>query len=423
MSKNAPIATSAASFGLLRYDWGGLALCALLLGLYAYVWGLGPGATSDSRYYVAAARSWQISGQLLSPEGKPYVFWGPLYPVLLATVGVGQHGLCAVAWLHGACLLGSWVGWSWLGARLLGTGTGRGKQLYWGILALNTPWLVTTKFVWSETGFLLLFTAYVVALYGYLSTKRKGWLLAATLAGLLIPLQRTAGMFLLAGVALGLIVGYGRALRHYGWWLPLHGLVSVSGGAVWQAYVWRTGLDVPLTVVEPSARAAQALSDFSFVLLRWVLPLPTPQGPVSWLYLMGGLALSVGLVIGAAEWGRFGRLLLLATAVYLAGHVLSYMLGRGAAGIYDGERYAAVLYGPVMLMLLAATRRVLRPQLRHLVVLLWLLYPAVRVVHNALFLRSKVKAACVVSHRLPTSPAGLAAQHALFCSSIPNARF
>ncbi|UOG76336.1 hypothetical protein MTX78_06985 [Hymenobacter tibetensis] len=377
-----------------------MALAAIvLLSLYTYAWGTGPATTPDSWHYLEAARSWEAAGKLVSPTGTPYVFWGPLYPVLLAWFGAAQYPAQAVAWLHTLGLLGSWLSWTWLGAQVLGSET-TWKRLYPWVLALSTPWLVTAKFVWSETVFLLLFSIYIIALYQYLISSRLKWLFTATGVGMLLPLQRTAGLFLLAGVAIGLVAGYGRLLWAYGWWLPLHLALSVAGGVVWQLHVQRTGLDDPLIVYSKAAWGIQPLSDFSFVLLRWVLPLPFPVGAVSWLYLVGGALLVVVLTAGATELGRFSRMLSVVIAVYIGWHVLSHILSRGAAGPHDSERYAAVLFGPVALLLFGALRRGLakRPRVVYGIVALVLIYSAVRVWHNAVFCHQLQTPVLTVQH-------------------------
>ncbi|WP_206986223.1 hypothetical protein [Hymenobacter telluris] len=295
-----------------------------------------------------------------------------------------------LVWVYALSLIGSLLGWSWLGSQLLGQETAW-KRCYPWVLALSTPWLMTAKFVWSETSFLLLFTAYAVGLYSYLTTKRKGWLLAATAAGMLLPLQRTAGFFVLFGVALGLVVAYRRTLRAYALALALHFLLSVSGGLLWQVRVWRTGLDLPLVLSNPATAGGQAMSDFGFMLVHWLLPLPVPTAPITWGYLAGGALVVAILVVGAAEIGKFGQVLLITAGVYVVLHALSYQLSRGSAGFHDSERYAAVFFGPVMLLLFGALRRTLgnHPRLLHVLLLIWLLYPAARMIHNAVFLRSR----------------------------------
>jgi hypothetical protein len=348
----------------------------------------GPAQTPDSRYYLAAAHSWAATRQLLNPDGTAYVFWGPLYPVLLAAAGAVQQPVLAVVVLHAGSLLGSWAGWTWLSRKLLGSEVVWKTVVPWA-LAFSTPWLLAAKFIWAESVFLLLFTAYAAALYGYLATRQRRWLVLATVAGFLLPLQRTTGLFLLAGTAVGLLAGYGwqelgRRRGILGW----HLLASLAGGVAWQMWVARSGLDEPLTVYARAAWGLQPLSDFSFVLTRWVVPLPVPAGLVSWAYLLAGAALLGLLVLGARNLGRFGWVLLAMVAMYIGWHVVAHVLSRGAAGLHDGERYAGVVFGPVMLLLCGSVRALAGkyPRWRLLLLLVWLLYPAARAVRNSMFL-------------------------------------
>ncbi|SET57653.1 hypothetical protein SAMN04487998_2275 [Hymenobacter actinosclerus] len=380
---------------------------AVLLGLYGYSWGRGPLATSDSAYYLAAARSWAGAGQLLNPDGSPYTFWAPLYPVLLAVVGAAATPARAVGLLHALALLVGWAGWTWLGRQLLRPANPGRWVLPW-VLALSTPWLVAAKFVWAETGFLALFALYAVALYRYLEQRQVSWLLLATVAGILLPLQRSSGLFLLAGAAAGLTVGYGwRVWRPQRGALLLHVAASACAGVAWQVAVIRSGLSIPLVPNQEAAWGLQALSDFGFVLVRWLTPLPTPTKLVPLAYLLAGGALAVALSRGAAATGRFGRVLLLTSVVYIGWHVLANVLSRGAAGIHDGERYAGVLFGPVCILLSGALQLRSSTPLRHrmlvLALLLWLAYPVTRVLHNAVRLHKQPPATLLVPQTTRTS--------------------
>ncbi|WBA42268.1 hypothetical protein [Hymenobacter canadensis] len=361
--------------------------------------GSGPAQTPDSRYYLAAAHSWATTRHLLNPDGTTYVFWGPLYPVLLAAAGAVRTPALAVPMLHAVCLLGSWAGWTWLSRKMLGTDAAWPAVVPW-VLAFSTPWLMAAKFIWAESVFLLLFTAYAAALYGYLTSRQHRWLVLATVAGFLLPLQRTTGLFLLAGTAVGLLVGYGwQQMGRRRGILVWHLLASLSGGVAWQAWVARSQHDEPLVVYAKAAWGLQPLSDFSFVLTRWVVPLPVPAGSVSWGFLLAGAALLGLLVLGAGNLGRFGWVLLITVATYIGWHVVAHVLSRGAAGLHDGERYAGAVFGPVVLLLSGAIRALAgrHPRWLLVVLLLWLMYPAARAVRNSRFL-----------HQLPTTLAAAA---------------
>ena len=67
---------------------GPVALAVLVqLALFATATAPGLAGTSDSAYYLHAARTLHDTGQLLNPDGTAYRYWPPLYPVLLGACG------------------------------------------------------------------------------------------------------------------------------------------------------------------------------------------------------------------------------------------------------------------------------------------------------------------------------------------------
>ncbi|MBO2011697.1 hypothetical protein [Hymenobacter negativus] len=389
---------------------GILVMAGLLqLALYGYATMPGLAGTSDSRLYLHAAQTLRDTGQLLNPDGTPYRYWPPLYPVLLRYCG----SLAGIRVLHGSCLLGSLMLWSWLGRQLLPTGRALVLPV---LLALSTPWLLVSKFVWSESLFILLFATYSVALFQWLRTGRWMWWLAATITGFLMPLERTLGLFLLAGAGVGLVLG---EWRH---WLPnrrwlglgLHLLLSTAGGVWWQWYALHAGP----SRYHPSRGWSQLLSsgaDYGFVLGRWLLLLPAsgrallPDGLWAavllalfwWLWPRPSAvpqreASPVGFtaVVTSASrpllifsrtivlrmlWGACAMLVLLVAALTV--------FAQSAAGIHDAERYASVLAGPILLLVLAAWPAQLPRWLNMVAVATMLVFAVVRVGHVARDLR------------------------------------
>ena len=413
MIANAAFVVSAAA---RRYWWPfvGLVVAAglLQLALFGYVTALGLAGTGDSRYYLHAAQTLRATGLLLNPDGTPYRYWPPLYPMLLGATG----SLAGIRMLHGACLLGSLLLWSWLGRQLLPP---RRALVVPVLLALSTPWLLVSKFVWAESVFLLLFGAYAVALWQWLRTGRWLWWAAATAVGLLLPLQRTLGLFLLAGAGLPLLIGAWQrlSLRRRGQ-LLLHLVASGAGGVLWQ---WYALLVAGPSRYHPSRGWSQLLSsgaDYGFVVARWLLPLPTAGRvllpDVLWAAVLVGLfallwprkpttqpapepnpAVSItvaetpaGPMNGAAPdhrlllqtlWGAGLALVVLVAALTV--------FAQSAAGIHDAERYASVLFAPVVLLGLAAWPAQKLRWLGRALLVIWLLGAAVRVGHVALDLR------------------------------------
>ena len=410
---NAAFVVSAAA---RRYWWPfvGLLLAAGLLqsALYGYVTAPGLAGTGDSRYYLHAAQTLRDTGHLLNPDGTPYRYWPPLYPVLLRAVG----SLASIQGLHGACLLGSLLLWSWLGRQLLPPRRALAVPV---LLALSTSWLLVSKFVWAESLFLLLFAAYAVALWQWLRTGRWSWWAAVTLIGLLLPLQRTLGLFLLAGVGMMLLIGaWQRHASLRRGQLLLHLVVSAAGGELWQ---WYALLVAGPSRYHPSRGWPQLLSsaaDYGFVVGRWLLPLPTTGRAllpdVLWSAVLAGIfallwprrqtekpadapvaiastAVAESLLAPMNRAEPSNRLLLqilwsgsLALVILVAGLTV---FAQSAAGTHDAERYASVLFGPIVLLVLAAWPAHWPRWLGRVLLGLWLLGAMVRIGHVALDLR------------------------------------
>lgn len=410
------------------WSFAGLLLAAGLLQLALFDYATAPGlaGTGDSGYYLHAADTLRETGHLLSPDGTPYRYWPPLFPVLLSACG----SLAGVRILHGWCLLGSLLLWSWLGRQLLPV---RRALVLPILLALGTPWLLVSKFVWAESIFLLLFAAYAVALWQWLRTAQWQWWGVLTVVGVLLPLQRTLGLFLLAGVGAGLLLGGWRRLSARGWgMLSLHLVVGGAGGVLWQ---WYALLVAGPSRYHPGRGWGQLLSsgaDYGFVLGRWLLPLP-----VSGRVLLPAPGWAVGLlVLGWLVWPRRGAMtantdatgafeaipavallspaplfrpqpgpdsyvqLMLQTLWSASACLVVLVAGltvfaQSAAGIHDAERYASVLFAPFAVLVLAAWPARMPRWLGAGLIAVWLLGAAVRVSHVAQGLR-----------RVPPLPAG-----------------
>ncbi|WP_426061953.1 hypothetical protein [Hymenobacter sp. B1770] len=388
------------------FGWS-VALAVLVqLGLFVLATAPGLAGTADSRYYVHAAGTLRTVGLLLHPDGSAYRYWPPLYPVLVALSG----GLGALRVLHALALVTSLLAWSRLGRWLL---PGALAMVFPWALALATPWLVVSKFVWGEMVFVALVTGYTVALFRWLNTGQVRWWGLATALGFALPLHRTPGFFLLAGVGLGLLLQARVLLPKQRLQVLAHLGLSAVGGLAWHYYSLLLAAPSVYRYNKGWTQFFSSWADYGFVLSRWLLPVRAAWRPeVPWLWvltLFGVMALllpqqpALALPNGsgapevAKEWRtRFPRVLWVATGFFILQLIIATTFTRSAAGLYDGERYGSVLFGPVMLLAFQRIGRwtTVQPGSRSClswlvigIVGLWLAYAAGRSISNAMALR------------------------------------
>jgi hypothetical protein len=95
--------------------------------------------------------------------------------------------------------------------------------------------MMISVFVWSETVFLLLFSLYLLHLYGFFRNAKRSHFWLATFFGFLMLLQRNAGIFLFTGISLSWLLNgfrFGKESKPTRWFL-IHCLLVVFGFAVW----------------------------------------------------------------------------------------------------------------------------------------------------------------------------------------------
>jgi len=381
---------------LFGHYWAVTAGAGLLaLGLYLYIASPGLAGTADTYHYLSAAHSLQATGHLLIADGRAFTWWPPLFVVVLSAIGSAG----GVQWLNGLALLGSLAAWSAVGCRLLPARRAWALPL---LLALSSTSLAVSKFVWSESLFNWLWASYFLVLLAWL--RRGGWRLGvlATVLGCLLPLQRIAGIFLLAGVGAGLAwagLGRQRVAQPGRGQLLAHVLGAGSGLAVWSVY---HSLSVNDTFGSPLS-LPQAAADYGFVLGRWLVPLPATWlpllPPVCWLLVLLAICLLLWprpqprLPIGG-QWAS-GWVLLSSRVLYgafvamLIVLTVSVMRARAGRGLHEAERYATALYPPLVLLVLLAWPRQGQwaSRLGPWLLGAWLLYQGARVAHSSQHLR------------------------------------
>jgi hypothetical protein len=374
---------------------GWVAACAMLaLAIYSYTIATGLAGTFDSYHYLYAAQTLRQSRQLLTPEGVLYQAWPPLFPVVLSLIGAPGP----VVWLNGIALFGSLVAWSVVGRQVLPL------RRVWALpllLALGSPTLVVSKFIWSEPLFNVLWASYFMLLLTWLHRGGKALGLLATFVGCLMPLQRIAGAFLLAGIGIGLTwSGKGKLVRPSRWAQIAHFLGASSGLALWQLHRWSGLVPGSLTFISSgkAIRLLASLADYGFVLGRWLVPLPVTflhiVPVLVWVSVLGLLLwvlrprlFSSGEIDSLAPTLTIvsSRMLFMALLLSVSFLAAATMLERIGNGLHEAERYLTPLYPVVILLVLLAwpTRKRWAVKLGPGLLVAWTLYQGVRVGHNA----------------------------------------
>jgi hypothetical protein len=378
---------------------GWVGFCGLLaLAIYRYTVAAGLAGTFDSYHYLYAAQSLRHSGHLFVPVAT-YRAWPPLFPVVLNLIGAPGP----VIWLNGLAILGALLAWSIVGRQVLP------PERTWALpllLALGSPTLVVNKFIWSEPLFTMLWAGYFLLLLIWLHRGGRVLGIVTTFIGCLVPLQRIAGVFLLAGVGMGLAWADDRRLvRPNRWSLLFHLLGSSSGIVLWQLHLWASSIPAKLSAAK-SGKATQllaSLADYGFVLGRWLVPLPITSlhtlPVLLWVIVLGLFLWVLRPRLHSAEEKKqallstlsvvSSRMLFMALVVNICFLAMASMVERIGSGMHEAERYLTPLYPPVILLILLnwPTNKRWAIKLGPGLLVIWTLYQGIRVGHNALQLR------------------------------------
>jgi hypothetical protein len=159
--------------------------------------------TADSFDYLAAAESLHREMILLRANGKPFVHWTPLYPILLAFIGENKSEI--LPFIAAQQLFFSVTLYFFL-YKIIDKTLHQILAKIWTFYALLTalPIFMVSIFAWSESFFLLL----LAALWYFYPDKKNtsknftSQSLCFALLALLLVMQRNAGIFWLLGLLL-----------------------------------------------------------------------------------------------------------------------------------------------------------------------------------------------------------------------------
>jgi hypothetical protein len=166
-----------------------LQFCAVGLSSFAHACGFL--VTADSIEYLAAAESFRENTQLLGSDGTPFVYWPPLFPLLLSLF---ENPLIGLFWINTFCQLLAGLIIYELATRELKNFTISIVFVMLGMFSVHL--MMATVFVWSDLIFVCLALCNFYSTYKLLH-NRTYWVLFL-LSGFLMCLQRNAGIFWIA---------------------------------------------------------------------------------------------------------------------------------------------------------------------------------------------------------------------------------
>lgn len=193
----------------------------------------GVGLSPDSVQYISTARSLLAGDGYFAFDGNPIVSWPPLYPTLLAGLGLAD-----IDPLDGARYFNAAV----FGLTVFATGHLLRRHLEsWALVILGTTSILISVVLlrvsiqaWSESLFVLLAILFVICLSRFLTEQRFVFLLLiAVLAGLAC-VQRYMGITLvLTGIVSIALLMRTKSLQDRFWYLTFFGLVSLIPVLFW----------------------------------------------------------------------------------------------------------------------------------------------------------------------------------------------
>ena len=182
---------------LLPVALGIAAACLVLLRQTEF----GPGLTPDSAIYISAAHNLSAGKGFVSLFGDKYAYYPPLYPIVLATIGIFHDDMIAVAAVVNAIAFGLTV---FVTAAWLRRYEVTPLLVAWAGSALAlSPTAGVAAYIWSESLFMLFVMMALYSLDRLLTTRtRRAFIVSAGLTALCC-LTRYAGVSVLAcGIAL-----------------------------------------------------------------------------------------------------------------------------------------------------------------------------------------------------------------------------
>jgi hypothetical protein len=175
---------------------------ALAVILYYRLIGDGLFLTDDSLNYLAASISFRKELNFMGEDGSFYTYWPPLYPMILALLG--RNTIILLPFLHIFCFIVlSYLYFLIIKKHIINHTLG---HILFVVLIFSVNTSIQVIFLWSELFFILLMLGYLKSLITYIDHRKGKFLILSIFLGNLMILQRHAGVFILGGSFIFLLV-------------------------------------------------------------------------------------------------------------------------------------------------------------------------------------------------------------------------
>ena len=343
----------------------------------------GAGLTTDSVAYLDVARSLASGKGYIFHTGEPFIFWPPLYPMLLALVGIAT-GLDPSSFAHvvNALLFGLLI---LLSAHLLRTGfrlTAACAVLGVCAIVFSIPLSGIYAMTWSECLFIPLVALFLVCAQRYRESRSVGTLAIMAISTALACLTRYIGVALVPTGILVLMLAPGANLRTRFTRASVFAIISLAPLGFWLLRNYQQAGTLSGDRFHPVFEFVTNTILLATSMLSWYEPfglaVKSASGPGAqavrsaslsvslFVALVGACALAAALVLSPTARTRLSRGLkavlwhnqpaVIFLAVYSAALVL--LAARGASSFID-QRLLSPLYVPATLLLLKLAHGVL----------------------------------------------------------------
>lgn len=247
--------------------------------------------TPDSVQYVAAAQNILAGNDYMRYEGSAYVSWPPLYSTIIAalyalTRAITPDVIHSLRYFHVLLYIflifsAGLLFFRYVKSRVIG--------LFGVLAALTGPVLYVSHLVWSEEIFVFLVLLFLLAAGRLIDTPTPRWLIITALLAMLAPLQRYAGITIVAtGGIIILTLLYQLSLWQRVKYAAVFGVIAMPPILLWMLRNYlQTGR--PVGTRSPAVRSLQEHIATTWQFLQdWYIPHdPAPLGILIALLILG----------------------------------------------------------------------------------------------------------------------------------------